>query len=130
MSMTRVEPAGADGTQRVEQGPTPAPDVGVPWRTVLPLAVVLAFADGFWIISLRGAVGALERTESPSDLGARDHPHRAALRPRRARRSHLGHVPGGWRSTCGALMAGRTTPSKPPPLRRPTAAASMSATFT
>jgi hypothetical protein len=30
MSMTRVEPAGADGTQRVEQGPTPAPDVGVP----------------------------------------------------------------------------------------------------
>jgi hypothetical protein len=32
---------------------------------VLALAVVLAFADGFWIISLRAQVGALERTESP-----------------------------------------------------------------
>ena len=38
---------------------------GVPWRTVLPLAVVLAYADGFWITSLRGAVGAIERTQSP-----------------------------------------------------------------
>jgi hypothetical protein len=65
MSVTRVEPAGADGTQRVEQGPIPAPGLRVPWPTVLPLAVVLAFADGFWIISLRAPVGALERTESP-----------------------------------------------------------------
>ena len=72
MSMTRVEPAGADGTQRVEQGPIPAPGVGVPWRTVLPLAVVLAFADGFWIISLRGAVGAIERTESPAATWVRE----------------------------------------------------------
>lgn len=37
----------------------------VPWLTVLPLAVVLAFADGFWVASLRGAVGAIERTQSP-----------------------------------------------------------------
>ena len=39
--------------------------LGVPWSTVLPLAVVLAFADGFWMVSLRGTVGAIERTEEP-----------------------------------------------------------------
>jgi len=37
----------------------------VPWLTVLPLAVVLAYADGFWLISLRGAVGSIERTGEP-----------------------------------------------------------------
>jgi len=39
--------------------------LGVPWSTVLPLAVVLAYADGFWMVSLRGTVGAIERTEEP-----------------------------------------------------------------
>jgi hypothetical protein len=34
--------------------------------------VVLAFADGFWIISLRGAVGAIERTESPAATWVRE----------------------------------------------------------
>lgn len=46
-----------------------APEVpggwGVPWLTVLPLAVVLAYADGWWTTSLRGAVGAIERTQGP-----------------------------------------------------------------
>jgi len=37
----------------------------VPWLTVVPLAVVLAYADGFWLISLRGAVGSIERTGEP-----------------------------------------------------------------
>jgi glucan phosphoethanolaminetransferase (alkaline phosphatase superfamily) len=37
----------------------------VPWLTVVPLAVVLAYADGFWMISLRGAVGSIERTGEP-----------------------------------------------------------------
>jgi hypothetical protein len=37
----------------------------VPWLTVVSLAVVLAYADGFWMMSLRGAVGAIERTEEP-----------------------------------------------------------------
>jgi hypothetical protein len=37
----------------------------VPWSTVLPLAIVLAYADGFWMTSLRGAVGAMETTQSP-----------------------------------------------------------------
>jgi hypothetical protein len=38
---------------------------GVPWPTVLSLAALMAFADGYWMISLRGAVGAIERTQSP-----------------------------------------------------------------
>jgi hypothetical protein len=37
----------------------------VPWRTVVLLAVVLAYADGFWLTSLQGAVGAIERTQGP-----------------------------------------------------------------
>jgi hypothetical protein len=37
----------------------------VSWSHALPLAVVLAFANGFWIISMRGAVGAIERTSDP-----------------------------------------------------------------
>jgi hypothetical protein len=37
----------------------------VPWLTVVPLAVVLAFADVFWMISLRGAAGSIERTQGP-----------------------------------------------------------------
>lgn len=37
----------------------------VPWSAVVSLAVVMAFADGFWITSLRGAVGAIERAQSP-----------------------------------------------------------------
>jgi hypothetical protein len=41
--------------------------LAVPWLTVLPLAVVLAYADGFWMVTLRGAVGAIERTQQPFD---------------------------------------------------------------
>ncbi|WP_242702207.1 hypothetical protein [Arthrobacter cavernae] len=37
----------------------------VPWLTVVSLAVLMAYADGFWMISLRGAVGAIERTQGP-----------------------------------------------------------------
>jgi hypothetical protein len=37
----------------------------VPWLSVVPMAVVLAYADGFWLISLRGAVGAVERAQDP-----------------------------------------------------------------
>lgn len=41
------------------------PPAAVPWATVLPLAVVLCLADGFWATSLRGAVGAIEHTQAP-----------------------------------------------------------------
>jgi hypothetical protein len=37
----------------------------VPWKTVVVLAAVLAYADGFWLTSLQGAVGAIERTQGP-----------------------------------------------------------------
>lgn len=37
----------------------------VPWSTVLTLAVVLAYADGFWMTSLQNAVGAIERVQDP-----------------------------------------------------------------
>jgi hypothetical protein len=37
----------------------------VPWRTVLPLAVVAAFGSGFWIIAIRGAAGSIERASGP-----------------------------------------------------------------
>jgi hypothetical protein len=37
----------------------------VPWATVLVLAVVLSYADGFWAVALRGAVGSIDRTEAP-----------------------------------------------------------------
>jgi hypothetical protein len=39
--------------------------VAVPWLSVLPLAALLAYADGFWMTSLRGATGAIERTQAP-----------------------------------------------------------------
>ncbi|MFE5837742.1 hypothetical protein [Arthrobacter sp. NPDC056493] len=37
----------------------------VPWLTVIPFAAMMAYADGFWVVSLRGAVGAIERTQEP-----------------------------------------------------------------
>ncbi len=37
----------------------------MPWLSVLPLSLVMAYGDGFWLTSLRGAVGAIERTQSP-----------------------------------------------------------------
>src|SRR6476646_1319351 len=39
--------------------------LAIPWLTVLPLAIVMAYADGFWMLTLRGAVGAIERTQQP-----------------------------------------------------------------
>ena len=44
----------------------------VPWLTVAVLAVLLDYADGFWLTSLRGAVGAIERTQSPFASWLRD----------------------------------------------------------
>ena len=52
--------------------PAPMAQVGarpgrlvVPWTTVLTLALLLDFADGFVMTSLRNAVGAIERTQEP-----------------------------------------------------------------
>ena len=57
-----IDIRGAGVAERVTTAPAPA---GVPWRTVLPLAFVLALADTFWVVSLREAVGAIERTQTP-----------------------------------------------------------------
>lgn len=37
----------------------------VPWPAVVLLAAAMSYADGFWMMSLRGAVGAIERTQEP-----------------------------------------------------------------
>lgn len=39
--------------------------VTVPWSTVLVLALVLAYADGFWTTSLHAAVGDISRIQEP-----------------------------------------------------------------
>jgi hypothetical protein len=44
---------------------SPGPSV-VPWWTVLPMAAAMAYGDGFWMMTVRGAVGAIERTQTPS----------------------------------------------------------------
>jgi len=44
----------------------------VRWRTVVLLAVLMAYADGYWLESVAGAVGAIERTQSPFTSWLRD----------------------------------------------------------
>ena len=58
LSTTAPRP-GSDGPAQ------PAEAGGVPWATVLPLAVVLSFADGFWVTSMRGAVGTASAGHAP-----------------------------------------------------------------
>src|SRR5215213_5409305 len=60
MATTAHTPATAATARGAEAGRR-----SVPWKTVLAFAVPLAYADGYWLISLRGAVGAIERTDDP-----------------------------------------------------------------
>lgn len=54
------------GTFKGARSGAPAPGQrAVPWVTVVSLASAMSFADGFWVVSLRGAVGAIERTQEP-----------------------------------------------------------------
>jgi hypothetical protein len=39
--------------------------LAVPWATVITLALLIDFADGFWTTSLHNAVGAIERIQEP-----------------------------------------------------------------
>ena len=39
--------------------------LSVPWLTVLAFAAVMAYADGFWMVALRGAVGSIQRAQEP-----------------------------------------------------------------
>jgi hypothetical protein len=58
-------PATSANTGSESRGTLPGRLKAVPWLTVLPLAAVLSYADGFWMTSLRGAVGAVERSQEP-----------------------------------------------------------------
>ncbi|WP_314193046.1 hypothetical protein [uncultured Arthrobacter sp.] len=62
--MTAV-PAGTASWSSSGTGAQAPARPAVPWLTVIPLAVMMAYADGFWMVSLRGAVGAIERTQEP-----------------------------------------------------------------
>lgn len=48
------------------------PEAVRPWGTVAGLAILMAYADGFWLTALRGAVGAIERTQHPFEGWLRD----------------------------------------------------------
>lgn len=50
---------------RVLSGALDPARISISWSTVLPLALVMAFADGFWLTALTGAVGAIERSQTP-----------------------------------------------------------------
>ncbi len=64
MTMLAVRPA---PTAAVRRGRAAGP-----WLTVLVLAAVMAYADGFWLTSLQGALGAIERSQSPFSFWLRD----------------------------------------------------------
>lgn len=51
-------------TERVSV-PRQRTEATVRWSHALPLVVVLAFANGFWLVALRGAVGSIARTSDP-----------------------------------------------------------------
>jgi hypothetical protein len=42
------------------------------WMTIAVFAIVMAYADGFWVTSLQGAVGAIERRQPPLERWLRD----------------------------------------------------------
>lgn len=59
-------------TPRTRRSLAPGAGAAVPWVAVLSLAVVLAAVAGFWMVSLRGAVGAIERTDDPFEAWLRE----------------------------------------------------------
>ena len=61
--MTAIAPAVRVSTRTAPETTRSRP--GVAWWTVLPLAALMAYGDGFWVMSLREAAGAIERMDSP-----------------------------------------------------------------
>ncbi len=55
-----------------EQSPAGHAAVRVPWRAVLPLAVVLTLADLFWVGTLRVTVGHISRNQTPFESWVRE----------------------------------------------------------
>jgi hypothetical protein len=64
----------------------------VPWSLVLPLAVVLSFANGFWMVTLRGAPGSIERTSAPFASWLRESTALLRARQRDRARSRYRHA--------------------------------------
>jgi hypothetical protein len=52
-------------TRTVTTGPRRGTSSTVPWTTVLPLAAVMAFADAFWVTTVRGALNAVDPAVTP-----------------------------------------------------------------
>ena len=46
--------------------------LGVSWPTIILFAVVISYVNGFWVTTLQGAVGSLERSEPPFQRWLRD----------------------------------------------------------
>jgi hypothetical protein len=46
--------------------------LGVSWPTIILFAAVITYVNGFWVTSLQGAVGALQRNEPPFQRWLRD----------------------------------------------------------
>ncbi len=44
----------------------------VSWPTIIVFAVVISYASGFWVTSLQGAIGSLERSQPPFQRWFRD----------------------------------------------------------
>ncbi|MFN0280472.1 MAG: hypothetical protein ACKVZ6_00700 [Kineosporiaceae bacterium] len=70
-----VPPAGSAAPAARRRGPGVGAGrdrLPVSWWTVVLLAALMAYADGFWVTSLRGAVGAVERVQEPFASWLRD----------------------------------------------------------
>jgi hypothetical protein len=65
LTSTLSAPTAVDAGPRPRRGRTP-------WPTVLLLAALLAYADGFWLTTTQGAVGAIERAQGPFTMWLRD----------------------------------------------------------
>ena len=68
MSISLLAPPEGHGSTAHRQ----TPRLSVSWATVVVCAVVIAAVDGYWSTSLRGAVGAIEVSQSPFRSWMRD----------------------------------------------------------
>ncbi len=46
--------------------------LGVSWPTIIVFAVVISYVSGFWVTSLQGAIGSLDRSQPPFGRWLRD----------------------------------------------------------
>jgi hypothetical protein len=58
--------------QTIDSGASSLRRLPVSWITLSLFAVLIAYVDGFWVISLRGAIGAIERTQEPFQMWLRE----------------------------------------------------------